>query len=65
MKQRANIINFSLPKTSILVLNHSSYSSDLTPCNFCFTPLFFVPKIKNEAERKAVRHYFEHPKGFD
>jgi len=25
----------------------------------------FVPEIKNEAEGKAVCHYFEHPKDFD
>jgi len=27
--------------------------------------LFFVPKIKNETEGKAVRHYFGHPEDFD
>jgi len=25
----------------------------------------FVPETKNEAEKKAVRHYFGHPESFD
>jgi len=25
----------------------------------------FVPETKNEVERKAVQHYFQHLKGFD
>jgi len=27
--------------------------------------IIFVPKIKNEAKGKTIRHYFGHPKGFD
>jgi len=27
--------------------------------------LFLVPKTKNEAKEKAVRHYFRHPEDFE
>jgi len=44
----------------ILILNRSPYSPDLVQCNY-----FFVFETKNEAEGKAVRHYFGHLEGFD
>jgi len=49
MEQKANIVNFSFPK-SVLVFNHSSYLLDLVSCR-----LLFAPETKNEAEGKAVQ----------
>jgi len=55
MEQKANIkFRKFLASKSILTLNHASYSSDLTPCDY-------LPKTKNKAIGKAVWH-FDHLK---
>jgi len=54
MEQRTNIkfhtnIKFLFASKSVLVLNHSPYSLDLVSRDY-----FLFPKLKNEAEGKAI-----------
>jgi len=47
----------------ILVLNPSPYLP--FGIHIWYMLLFLVPKTKNKAEEKAIRHYFRHPEDFE
>jgi len=41
------------------------YNNSLITLHIYQIWLFFIPETKNKIEGKTVRHYFEHPEGFD